>query len=227
MTIRFSLAGAAMMLALTVANTNPAQAAQGLNGRYFGGVANNVADAEAIIADGTQLAATFTGNTICFPSCGGTTGDGGHLSDLLGLGNYSNLSNDPLDLNYRVLELSGFLNIATAGSYSFSLGSDEGSRLYIDGQIAVDNDFSHPFQWVNNDVTLSAGAHSIRLVQFEIGGSSGLSVLLNDEALGGDWISTTVAAAVPEPVSWAMMVGGFGLVGGAIRRQRVRGVRFA
>lgn len=28
-------------------------------------------------------------------------------------------------------------------------------------------------------------------------------------------------AAVPEPASWALMIGGFGLVGGALRRQRV------
>ena len=32
--------------------------------------------------------------------------------------------------------------------------------------------------------------------------------------------------AVPEPASWAMMIAGFGLVGGAIRRQRVE-VAFA
>ncbi|WP_380873880.1 hypothetical protein ACFB49_44390 [Sphingomonas sp. DBB INV C78] len=34
------------------------------------------------------------------------------------------------------------------------------------------------------------------------------------------------AAPVPEPATWAMMIGGFGLVGGAMRRQRVR-VAFA
>ena len=33
--------------------------------------------------------------------------------------------------------------------------------------------------------------------------------------------------AVPEPATWAMMVGGFGLVGGALRRRRRPGVRFA
>ena len=31
-----------------------------------------------------------------------------------------------------------------------------------------------------------------------------------------------VAAAVPEPASWAMMIGGFGLVGGALRRRQQR-----
>jgi len=34
-------------------------------------------------------------------------------------------------------------------------------------------------------------------------------------------------AAVPEPASWAMMLGGFGLVGGAMRARRKAGVSFA
>ena len=38
--------------------------------------------------------------------------------------------------------------------------------------------------------------------------------------------NATVAAAVPEPASWAMMLGGFGLIGGAMRRRRTL-IRFA
>ena len=32
---------------------------------------------------------------------------------------------------------------------------------------------------------------------------------------------TDTAASVPEPASWAMMVGGFGLIGAAMRRKKV------
>jgi hypothetical protein len=32
---------------------------------------------------------------------------------------------------------------------------------------------------------------------------------------------------VPEPATWAMMVGGFGLIGGAMRRRQRTSVRFA
>jgi hypothetical protein len=35
------------------------------------------------------------------------------------------------------------------------------------------------------------------------------------------------AAAVPEPASWAMMIGGLGIVGGAMRRRQTVRVRFA
>jgi len=33
--------------------------------------------------------------------------------------------------------------------------------------------------------------------------------------------AASVAGAVPEPATWAMMIGGFGMVGGAVRRRRV------
>ncbi len=33
--------------------------------------------------------------------------------------------------------------------------------------------------------------------------------------------------AVPEPASWALMIGGLGLVGGTLRRSKARAVRFA
>jgi hypothetical protein len=227
MTIRSFSAGAAMLLALTLANLSPAHAAQGLNGKFYRGAAGNVAEAEGVIAGSPTPLATFTANTVCFPSCGNIIGDEVSLSQFLGAGHYSDLSSDPVNMNYHVLELSGFLNIATAGTYSLSLGSDDGGRLYIDGEIAVDSDFSHPFNYVTNELELSAGAHSFRVVQFEIGGGSGLSVLLNDEALSGDLLSTTAMAAVPEPASWAMLVGGFGLVGAAMRRRRQETVAIA
>jgi hypothetical protein len=39
-------------------------------------------------------------------------------------------------------------------------------------------------------------------------------------------VTIALAGAVPEPATWAMMIGGFGLVGGALRR-RARAVSFA
>jgi hypothetical protein len=48
----------------------------------------------------------------------------------------------------------------------------------------------------------------------EFDGSTGRVVANRDISL-----SPTNASAVPEPHSWAMMLGGFGLVGGALRRR--------
>jgi hypothetical protein len=41
-----------------------------------------------------------------------------------------------------------------------------------------------------------------------------------------EWDAAPPSSDVPEPASWAMMIGGFGLVGAAMRRRRVA-VRFA
>jgi hypothetical protein len=51
---------------------------------------------------------------------------------------------------------------------------------------------------------------------FERGALTGLTI----ESAGG-------AAPVPEPAAWALMVGGFGLVGGAMRMRRKTVLRFA
>ncbi len=40
-------------------------------------------------------------------------------------------------------------------------------------------------------------------------------------ALTGETLNITLAGGVPEPASWAMMIAGFGMVGGALRRRRV------
>lgn len=45
---------------------------------------------------------------------------------------------------------------------------------------------------------------------------------LDDLALGPIWLNVrATVTGVPEPASWAMLIAGFGLVGGALRRQRM------
>jgi hypothetical protein len=56
-------------------------------------------------------------------------------------------------------------------------------------------------------------------------GPDGYDVGLDNIAF--DVRATAVAAAVPEPASWAMMISGFGLVGGALRRRRQPVLRVA
>jgi hypothetical protein len=41
------------------------------------------------------------------------------------------------------------------------------------------------------------------------------------------WLGAADIAAIPEPATWAMMIAGFGLVGGAARRRALTTVRFA
>jgi hypothetical protein len=56
----------------------------------------------------------------------------------------------------------GFLNLPDADTYTFATTSDDGSRLWIDGRLVVDNSGDHPRQTVRGSaVPLEAGAHAV------------------------------------------------------------------
>lgn len=68
----------------------------------------------------------------------------------------------------------GYIHIATAGAYNFSLASDDGSKLYIDGKTVVDNDGDHGVITASGKVDLPAGKHAIRAEWFNGGGGAWL-----------------------------------------------------
>ncbi|MGB0598815.1 MAG: family 16 glycoside hydrolase [Rubripirellula sp.] len=76
-----------------------------------------------------------------------------------------------------LISYSGFLPIKTAGKYSFQLASDDGSRLFIDDKLVIDNDGVHPRTSKEATISLGAGAHAIRVDWFEKGGEEELSLV--------------------------------------------------
>ena len=83
----------------------------------------------------------------------------------------------------------GYIEISTAGTYSFSTTSDDGSKLYIEGVEVVNNDGLH------GDVTVSAnysfgspGLYAIRVTFFENGGGETLIVRYNGADTGNSTI---------------------------------------
>jgi len=62
------------------------------------------------------------------------------------------------------------------GDYEFFTDSDDGSRLYVDGELVVDNDGLHASRTVIGSRTLSAGSHSLRVEFFEKSGGQVLEV---------------------------------------------------
>jgi mono/diheme cytochrome c family protein len=64
----------------------------------------------------------------------------------------------------------------SAGNYRFSIGSDDGSRIFIDDQLVADNDGVHAMQHRSGEIQLSAGAHRVRVEYFEKGGEEMLQV---------------------------------------------------
>src|SRR5262249_41141772 len=54
-----------------------------------------------------------------------------------------------------------------AGTYRFTATSDDGVRLYVDGQLKIDQWTAHAPTTYTADVFLSAGNHEIKLEYFE------------------------------------------------------------
>lgn len=72
---------------------------------------------------------------------------------------------------------SGFIIIPTSGSYTFWTESSEGSQLYINDALVVDNDGVHICEEKpGSTITLSAGVYPIRALNFENTGSECLTV---------------------------------------------------
>jgi len=71
---------------------------------------------------------------------------------------------------------SGYIELPIGGSYTFYTASDEGSRLYIDGTLLVDNDGIHTDTEVSGSACLDEGYHEIRIEYFENTGEEGLTV---------------------------------------------------
>jgi len=59
------------------------------------------------------------------------------------------------------------MEITKAGTYGFKLGSDDGSRLYIDDQRVIDNDGPHGFKSKANRVCLSVGTHYLKVWYYQ------------------------------------------------------------
>ncbi len=58
----------------------------------------------------------------------------------------------------------------------FFTSSDDGSLLYIDDELIVDNNGSHGMEERSGKALLAMGWHSIRVVYYDGGGGNGLKV---------------------------------------------------
>lgn len=119
-----------------------------------------------------------------------------------------------------------------SGSYDllgFNLGTAGG-----DSQMSATiftNLGSYTFNGLN---TVLAGASSLAFNGFHATGGEFITGFTLSSAQGGgsapastDYLLGNGNGAVPEPASWALMLGGFGLVGGAMRARRKTQIRFA
>ena len=70
----------------------------------------------------------------------------------------------------------GYVRVPRTGVYTFYDKSNDGSLLYIDGKLVVDNDMFHRTQERHSRIGLVKGFHSIKVDYFQMGGRKHLSI---------------------------------------------------
>lgn len=86
--------------------------------------------------------------------------------------------------NNFAMKFEGYLRIDRDGDYRFHLTSDDGSKLFLDGKLAVANDGIHPPSTVGGSVKLTKGVHHFVAGVFNAGGGVELNVEVEGPGLG-------------------------------------------
>ena len=74
------------------------------------------------------------------------------------------------------LRFTGNILVPRTGTYTFFISSDDGSRIYLDGRLLINNDGLHGMVEKSASIDLAAGAHALVVTYFDNGGGDGLRV---------------------------------------------------
>ena len=127
-------------------------------------------------------------------------------------GSINNISLSPAvsPTNYA-LTFKGTIRIPRTGTYTFYTASDDGSKLYISGNMVVNNDFLQGTTERSGTVTLNAGSYPFEVDYFQQGGGVALTasyqgpgitkMLIPDSAFVNPNTTTTTFGLPSAPVA--------------------------
>src|SRR5207249_816448 len=92
-----------------------------------------------------------------------------------------------------------FLKIPAEGDYTFHIGSDDGSRMLIDGKQVAASDGTHPFTFGSGGAKLTAGWHELVVDYFEVGGDEELRVEFEGPGLARQSVEPFLSLIKGEP----------------------------
>ncbi|HNR19661.1 MAG TPA: alpha-L-fucosidase [Bacteroidia bacterium] len=78
------------------------------------------------------------------------------------------------------LQFEGYIKIADDAVYSFYLSSDDGSKLWIDNNVVIDNDGMHSDEEKNGSIALKKGYHHFKLAFVQGTGDAVLNLLFSN-----------------------------------------------
>ncbi|MCF7885743.1 MAG: alpha-L-fucosidase [Candidatus Marinimicrobia bacterium] len=84
--------------------------------------------------------------------------------------------NNSQQKEYFGLRYTGFLKIEQDAVYKFNTVSDDGSKLYIDNKLVVDNDGLHSMNLAEGSIPLAKGFHKIEVQYFDKTGGNYLKI---------------------------------------------------
>jgi hexosaminidase len=94
---------------------------------------------------------------------------------------------------YFGLIFNGSVKISKEGVYTFRVTSNDGSRLYLDNRLIVNNDGWHGARERYGQIALQAGLHPLQVYYFQAGGGKALQIFIEGpglpkQELPGEWL---------------------------------------
>ncbi len=142
-------------------------AGAGLQGQYY-----NITPASANFVSLAALNSSLAGQTPVLTALSSTTS----LNNSFDFGATGSAFPAPYNSNAANFEavFTGLFNAQTAGSYTFDTGSDDGSMIFIDGNVVVNNNAIQGVTVRSGTVSLTQGMHNIVIAFYQAGGGYGL-----------------------------------------------------
>jgi len=94
-------------------------------------------------------------------------------------------------VDHFYIRWTGKLRAPKDGNYTFFLESDDGSRLYLDGKLVVDNGGLHGMEEKSGEAELKAGDHDLKVEFFENDGDAGCKFSWQPPGKSKDTVPTT------------------------------------
>lgn len=218
MKLRPFLSGAALAFALLPAVASAAT----FKGEFWDATASiaNMGQADDVISAGAATA-TFLSTGIDYPQGSqDSISDSTHLVDYLGADGASLSGAQTATLGQSVFRFTGFLNLL-AGVQKFAVGSDDGFRLSIGGNVISSFQGGRAFGTTTVMTDAGEGRTAFELIYYENGGDTGVRFRIDDVLAqpAADINEANTVAAVPLPAGLPLVLIGLGALGLVSRKR--------